>query len=73
MTIRKENQKNQGTVLCLTQKPSPVLFRNTRYYEWDNLHNEIEVFNKQGRHLGAMDPTTGEMIKDAVPGRTIDI
>jgi hypothetical protein len=26
-----------------------------------------------GKHLGSMDPVTGEMIKPAVPGRTIDV
>jgi len=46
---------------------------STRYYTWDNLHNEIEVFDKRGKHLGVMDPTTGEFIKPPVPGRTIDL
>ena len=47
--------------------------KNKRYYEWDHTHNDIEVYDKKGRHLGSMDPTTGEMYKPAVPGRTIDI
>ena len=38
-----------------------------------SLHGEIEVFNARGKHLGAMDPVTGEMIKSAVPGRAIDV
>jgi len=44
-----------------------------RIFSWDHLHNEIEVFTKRGEHLGAMDPETGQMIKDAVPGRTINV
>lgn len=44
-----------------------------RLYTWDSLHGEIEVFNARGKHLGAMDPVTGEMIKSAVPGRAIDV
>ena len=44
-----------------------------RYYEWDYLHNDIEVYNNRGVHLGSMDPVTGEMYKPAVPGRTITI
>uniref|UniRef100_Q07KR7 Colicin E3-like ribonuclease domain-containing protein n=1 Tax=Rhodopseudomonas palustris (strain BisA53) TaxID=316055 RepID=Q07KR7_RHOP5 len=44
-----------------------------RLYTWDGLHGEIEVFNARGRHLGALDPVTGEFIKDAVRGRTIDV
>ena len=35
---------------------------NGRLYSWDELHGEIEVFNKQGWHLGALDAKTGELI-----------
>lgn len=44
-----------------------------RYYTWDDLHGEIEVFNKRGRHLGVLDAVTGVLIKDPVKGRTITI
>ena len=44
-----------------------------RYYTWDSLHGEIEVFNKRGRHLGAADAVTGVLIKEAVKGRKIDV
>ncbi len=44
-----------------------------RYYTWDRLHHEIEVFNRRGKHLGAANPDTGVMIKDAKPGRRIDV
>ena len=47
--------------------------KNLKYYSWDNLHNEIEVFDRFGKHLGVMDPTTGQMIKSAVKGRSINI
>jgi len=40
-----------------------------RYFEWDHLHNEIEVFDSNGVHLGAMDPISGEMIKPPEAGR----
>ena len=45
----------------------------TRYYTYDRLHGEIEVFNKRGKHLGPIDPVTGKPIpgKGAVPGRTL--
>ena len=36
-----------------------------RYYSWDELHGEIEVFNKRGYHLGALDAVTGVQIKEA--------
>ena len=47
--------------------------RNLKIYSWDNLHNEIEVFDRLGKHLGAMDPVTGEMYKAVVKGRKIKL
>lgn len=44
-----------------------------RYYTWDSMHGEIEVFNQRGRHLGAADALSGEFVKDAVRGRKIDV
>ncbi len=41
------------------------------YYTWDSLHGELEIFNKNGRHLGVADPVTGTLIKPAVRGRKI--
>ena len=43
-----------------------------KIYTWDSLHGEIEVFNKRGKHLGAISPQGG-LIKLAVKGRTIDV
>ena len=47
--------------------------RNTKYYAWDHTHNDIEVYNRYGEHLGSMNPTTGEMYKGPVAGRTINV
>lgn len=44
-----------------------------RFYEWDSLHGELEVYNDRGRHLGVLDPETGERIKEAERGRKIDV
>lgn len=44
-----------------------------RYFTWDGLHGEIEVFNARGHHLGSIDAVHGRKLKDAVPGRTIDV
>lgn len=44
-----------------------------RYFTWDRLHGEIEVYNKRGRHLGALDSISGVFIKNAVKGRKIDV
>jgi filamentous hemagglutinin len=47
--------------------------RDQRYYEWDYTHGDIEVYDRRGRHLGTMEPTTGDMYKDPVKGRSIDL
>ncbi|GAA1942673.1 colicin E3/pyocin S6 family cytotoxin [Kitasatospora viridis] len=39
-------------------------------YEWDSQHGEIEMYDKQGKHLGAYDPNTGQPLKGPVKGRT---
>ena len=43
-----------------------------RYYDWDNTHNDIEVYDAQGKHLGTVDPTTGDFYKPPVPGRVLN-
>ena len=43
------------------------------YYQWDELHGEIEAYNKRGFHLGALDAVTGELIKEAKRGRKINV
>jgi hypothetical protein len=43
-----------------------------KYYSWDELHGEIEVFNKRGKHIMVLD-ADGNYIKDAVNGRTINV
>ena len=50
------------------------IFRNgSRYYTWDTLHGEVEVFNSRGYHLGAIHPVKGTRLKDAVKWRRIDV
>jgi Cytotoxic len=44
-----------------------------RYYTWDGLHGEVEVYNHRRRHLGVMDPVSRRFIKDAVEGRTLEL
>ncbi|MCJ1989080.1 hypothetical protein GYN21_02500 [Lactococcus piscium] len=45
--------------------------KKQKYYKWDHTHNDIEVFDSKRNHLGSMEPTTGEMYKPAVKGRTL--
>jgi hypothetical protein len=54
--------------------------KSKRYYTWDSGHGpadpntEIEVFDKNGQHLGALDPVTGVMKPNSrAKGREIQI
>lgn len=47
--------------------------RRTRHYEWDHTHNDIEVYDANGIHLGSMDPVSGQMYKPPVSGRRIKL
>lgn len=42
-------------------------------FTWDAHHGEVEVYDRRGRHLGAIDPITGAVLKDAVRGRWIEV
>ena len=44
-----------------------------RLYTWDSLHGEVEVFNSRGYHLGAIHPVTGQLLKEPVKGRRINV
>ncbi|MCF4998335.1 detoxification-like protein [Pseudomonas syringae] len=43
-----------------------------RIYEWDCQHGAVEMYDKQGKHLGEFDPITGEQTKPAKPGRKVE-
>ena len=43
-----------------------------RIYEWDSQHGAVEMYDKQGKHLGEFDPVTGEQTKPAKPGRKVE-
>jgi hypothetical protein len=47
--------------------------KGDRLYTWDALHGEVEVFNRRGKHLGAKHAVSGDWIKEAVSGRSIDV
>ncbi|CAB4495228.1 hypothetical protein RhiirA1_534761 [Rhizophagus irregularis] len=47
--------------------------KNKKYFEWDFTHNDIEVYDNKGNHLGSMDPSNGNMTKPPVKGRKINI
>lgn len=44
--------------------------RKGRIYEWDYENGRVELYDKQGKHLGEFNPDTGERTKGAEPGRT---
>lgn len=47
--------------------------KGDRFYTWDSLHGEVEVWNKRGIHLGAVDPISGNTVKDADARKSIDV
>ncbi|MFY4696875.1 colicin E3/pyocin S6 family cytotoxin [Burkholderia glumae] len=42
--------------------------------EWDSQRDEVEMYDKRGKHMGAFDPNTGEPIpgKEACPTRKVE-
>ncbi|MCZ8239740.1 MAG: polymorphic toxin-type HINT domain-containing protein [Leptospiraceae bacterium] len=47
--------------------------KDKRYFQWDHTHNDIEVYDRNKKHLGSMNPVTGEIYKPPVTGRKLDI
>ncbi|MGE1173638.1 colicin E3/pyocin S6 family cytotoxin [Pseudomonas sp. BW7P1] len=43
-----------------------------KIYEWDSQHGKVEMYTKQGKHLGEYDPETGEQTKPADPTRSVE-
>jgi len=44
--------------------------RKGTIYEWDSQHGAVEMYDKQGKHLGEFNPETGIQTKPGKPGRT---
>jgi hypothetical protein len=43
-----------------------------KIYEWDYQHGTVELYSKQGKHLGEYNPETGEQTKPADPTRKVE-
>ncbi|OOE84681.1 S-type Pyocin domain-containing protein [Salinivibrio sp. PR6] len=43
-----------------------------RIYEWDSQHGKVELYTKNGKHLGEFNHVTGEQTKDADPSRKVE-
>ena len=43
-----------------------------KIYEWDSQHGKVELYTKQGKHLGEYDPRNGEQTKPADPKRRVE-
>jgi len=41
--------------------------KKARFATWDYTHNDLEVWSKNGKHLGSWDPLTKKMYKPALP------
>ncbi|MFI8222755.1 colicin E3/pyocin S6 family cytotoxin [Pseudomonas sp. NPDC085632] len=43
-----------------------------KIYEWDSQHGKVEIYTKQGKHLGEYDPKTGKQTKPADSTRRVE-
>jgi hypothetical protein len=43
-----------------------------KIYEWDSQHGKVEMYTKQGKHLGEYDPKTGKQTKTADSTRRVE-
>ncbi|APV41134.1 toxin [Pseudomonas frederiksbergensis] len=43
--------------------------RKGRIYEWDSMHGTVEIYDRQGKHLGEFDPETGVQLEKALSKR----
>ncbi|MUH95119.1 hypothetical protein GNP63_00945 [Aliivibrio fischeri] len=43
-----------------------------RIYEWDSQHGKVEVYDKNGKHLGEFDHITGKQTKPKDPTRKVE-
>lgn len=43
-----------------------------KIYEWDSQHGKVEMYTKQGKHLGEYDPETGKQTKTADSTRRVE-
>lgn len=49
------------------------LDKKTEYLKWDHLHNDVEAYDKWGKHLGSYNPKTLQLYKQANPLNTIPV
>ncbi|HLC06642.1 MAG TPA: colicin E3/pyocin S6 family cytotoxin [Candidatus Babeliales bacterium] len=47
--------------------------KKTKYIKWDHLHNDIEAYTKNGKHLGSINPRTLKFCKPANPRNWIEV
>lgn len=67
-----------GTLLDLCEyfgiRGHRKVYRNDgRFFTWDSQHAEVEVFDKNGFHLGTIDAHAGTFVKAPVKGRRINV
>ncbi|CAC9484862.1 hypothetical protein BPUTSESOX_748, partial [uncultured Gammaproteobacteria bacterium] len=65
-TWKDKKMKNEGNGIKSTGKG-----KKKRFYDWDYTHNDIEVYDRNRRHLGSMNPTTGKIYKGPIKGRVL--
>ncbi len=53
------------------RKPNKSGIENAEFLKWDHLHNEVEAYSKNQKHIGAIDPQSLKIYKGPVPGRKL--
>ena len=74
MPVRRPQPSILDDMIRFGVRDGRQVWRNadtTRYYTWDSLHGEVEVFDKQGWHLGAAHALSGDLLKEAEKTRRL--
>jgi hypothetical protein len=73
--MKRASGKFLSSLKRIKRKSQRRRWRGTKkqIYEEDTQHGELEKYNRKGKHLGSVDPDSGEIIKDPVKGRQIDV
>lgn len=64
--VKPKSMKRGGGLRARWKAP------NGNIYEWDSQHGTLEKYDSNGRHLGEIDPDTGEELKATQPARSIE-
>ncbi|NMM45766.1 hypothetical protein HH303_14815 [Rhodospirillaceae bacterium KN72] len=62
-----KNLRNHKVLNGKPARTNGLTGKNVRIYQWDGMHGQIEVYDRNGKHIGEMNGITGEWQKPRVP------